>query len=213
MLSGFAQADTAKSKPYNIVEKMPEYPGGMKQMMKFVEQNLVYPDNMREKHIGGKVYIKFVVEEDGKIGNMSVLKSSGFEDLDDEAMRVLKTMPTWIPGTQNNKPVRVFFNVPIAFSLQEPYFLYDSKNNNPMHFEAVTRLSEKKYDEALKIYSACIKSDSDDAEAYYNTGVVQFLQKEKRKACKSFLTVIEKSSDFNLMVVKNSKLYIENYCR
>ncbi|MGB0882403.1 MAG: energy transducer TonB [Vicingaceae bacterium] len=99
-----------------IEEELPEYPGGSREMIKFIQKNVQYPDSAREENIQGKVYLTFVVDTTGKLDDISVIKSV-HPSLDKEAIRVIKKMPKWKPGTQKGKPVRVKFNLPINFKL------------------------------------------------------------------------------------------------
>jgi len=101
--------------PITFVDKMPEYPGGSDAMFKFLYKNAVYPPLAKEKKISGKVFVQFVVEKDGKISNIKVIRGIG-GGCDEEAMRVISLMPAWKPGTQNGKPVPVYFTLPIIFS-------------------------------------------------------------------------------------------------
>ena len=100
-----------------IVETMPEFPGGLQAMMKFIAENVQYPANAMEK--GGRVVCQFVVEKDGHIGDIQVVRTSGDASLDKEAVRVIGTMPKWKPGIQFGKPVRVTFTLPINFKLSD----------------------------------------------------------------------------------------------
>ncbi|HAW59166.1 MAG TPA: energy transducer TonB [Bacteroidales bacterium] len=102
---------------FTIVESMPEFPGGEEARMKFLLQNIKYPQIARESGIQGVVYVTFVVEPDGSITNVKVIRGIG-GGCDEEAVRVVKMMPKWIPGNQRGKPVRVQFNMPIKFTLQ-----------------------------------------------------------------------------------------------
>ena len=86
-------------------------------MMKFLAENVQYPANAMEK--GGRVVCQFVVEKDGHIGDIQVVRTSGDASLDKEAVRVIGTMPKWKPGTQRGKPVRVIFTIPINFRLSD----------------------------------------------------------------------------------------------
>jgi protein TonB len=101
-----------------IVENMPEFPGGQQAMMKFIAENTQYPANAMEKGIQGRVVCQFVVEKDGSISNIQVVRTSGDASLDKEAVRVIGTMPKWKPGTQRGKPVRVTYTLPVSFRLQ-----------------------------------------------------------------------------------------------
>lgn len=101
---------------FDVVEVMPQYPGGIPQMMKFISSNIKYPKDAIKKGMQGAVVVQFVVEPDGSVSNVHVVRSV-FPSLDTEAVRMVKAMPKWSPGMQNGKPVRVRFNVPIRFSL------------------------------------------------------------------------------------------------
>ncbi len=102
---------------FTVVEDMPEFPGGEKEMYKFLSKNVKYPSQSKNLGKEGKVYVSFVVEKDGSISNVEIMK--GVEkNLDAEASRVIKSMPNWKPGKQRNQLVRVRFVLPISFKLQ-----------------------------------------------------------------------------------------------
>ena len=102
---------------YLVVEKMPEFPGGQKALYQFLSENVKYPVIARENRIQGQVRCQFVVNKDGSITDVEVVKSGGDASLDKEAIRVLKAMPNWIPGKQQGKLVRVKYTVPVTFKL------------------------------------------------------------------------------------------------
>ena len=106
-----------KNGVYQIVEEMPQYPGGEAAMMDYVAKNVVYPKDAQEKEISGRVFVGFVVEKDGSIGEVKLLRGIG-GGCDEEAVRVVKGMPKWKPGKQEGKPVRVSYQMPINFKLQ-----------------------------------------------------------------------------------------------
>lgn len=99
---------------FQIVEKMPAFPGGEQELMEYIANNVVYPEKAREEGIRGRVFVGFVVEPDGSISNVKMLRSIG-GGCDEEAMRVVKSMPKWKPGIQDGKAVRVFYQIPIFF--------------------------------------------------------------------------------------------------
>ncbi|HXB38974.1 MAG TPA: energy transducer TonB [Bacteroidia bacterium] len=113
---GFAQKDLAEV--YGPVERMPEYPGGMKELMKFIASSVKYPKEAQKKKITGRTMVKFVVDSLGRVVNPEVALSSGDGTLDKEALRVVNSMPRWNPGTLDGKPVKVLFNIPIKFDLK-----------------------------------------------------------------------------------------------
>lgn len=99
-----------------VVEDAPTYPGGEKARMQFIADNVVYPQVARQDSIAGTVYVSFIIEKDGKVSNVGILRGV-HESIDNEAMRVIKLMPAWIPGKQRGQAVRVRFNMPISFRL------------------------------------------------------------------------------------------------
>lgn len=102
---------------FTTVEQQPEFQGGLKEMYAFIGKNLKYPSQAQRANVSGRVFAKFVVERDGRIGDVQILKGIGF-GCDEEAQRVIKSMPKWNPGKQNGRSVRVFFTMPINFQLE-----------------------------------------------------------------------------------------------
>lgn len=115
----FAQ-DTNKVKTaepiVDFAEVEPQYPGGDSAMVNFIRDNVTYPEESREMGEQGTVYVQFVVNTDGSISEVEVIRGVS-QLLDEEAMRVIKLMPNWIPGMQQGKPVRVRYRIPIKFSI------------------------------------------------------------------------------------------------
>ena len=101
---------------YNVVDQMPEFPGGMEAMMHFLSDNIRYPEKAKDDNIEGRVFVSFVVEKDGSVSNVVVRRSIG-GGCDEEAVRVVKAMPNWVPGKHEGKTVRVNFMLPIYFKL------------------------------------------------------------------------------------------------
>lgn len=101
-----------------VVEKMPEFPGGTQAMFRFISDNLKYPVIAQENGIQGRVICEFVINKDGSIADLKVVRSAGDPSLDKEAIRLVKLMPKWKPGKQRDKVVRVKYTVPINFKLQ-----------------------------------------------------------------------------------------------
>lgn len=106
-----------KPAPLIIVEQMPTFDGGEDAMYAFLRDNIKYPQIAKETNITGKVTVTFVVEKDGSITDVRILKDIG-GGCGEEAVRVVQAMPKWKPGKQNGVPVRVQFNLPILFSLE-----------------------------------------------------------------------------------------------
>jgi TonB family protein len=101
---------------YSVVEEQPSYPGGDEARIRFLQANMKYPEEAKERGVQGKVFVTFIVEVNGSLSNISVLKGIG-RVVDEEAIRVVKLMPKWIPGKMKGVPVRVQFNLPIKFTL------------------------------------------------------------------------------------------------
>lgn len=111
-----APADTTKSVVYDIPETMPFFPGGQLMLMKYLADNIKYPASAVKAKKQGRVIVTFIVQKDGSVTHAKIAKSIDPE-LDAEALRVVKGMPKWTPGTQNGKPVSVRYMVPVKFSL------------------------------------------------------------------------------------------------
>mgnify|MGYP002513306257 FL=1 len=103
---------------FMVVETMPEFPGGQQALFKYLGENVKYPVIAQENGIQGRVICQFVVNKDGSIVDVVVVRSSGEPSLDKEALRVINSMPKWKPGKQRGKPVRVKYTVPVNFRLQ-----------------------------------------------------------------------------------------------
>ena len=102
---------------YDCVEQMPFFPGGSQKLKEFIEENLRYPKELEETCVQGRVIVRFIVERNGKLSNVKVVKSV-HPALDKEAIRIVKLMPRWIPGRQNGITVRVKCYIPIIFRLK-----------------------------------------------------------------------------------------------
>ena len=107
----------AEEEIFVVVESMPSFPGGMSKLTEYLKSNLHYPQLAKEMNITGRVFVTFVIEKDGSVSGTKLLRGIG-GGCDEEAIRVVESMPKWIPGAQRNKPVRVQYNLPINFRLQ-----------------------------------------------------------------------------------------------
>lgn len=111
------EEEVVETEIFTVVESMPEFPGGAAAMMTFIAKNVKYPPMARESGIQGRVFVNFVVEPNGSVSNVKVLRGIG-GGCDEEAIRVVQSMPKWTPGKQRGKAVRVSFNLPVRFTLQ-----------------------------------------------------------------------------------------------
>jgi TonB family protein len=117
-VSGSNQSLTNSNEVFTSVEQPAEFPGGPRAFGAFLQRNLRYPAAAQRANVGGKVYVQFVVNTDGTIEDLEVLKSVGF-GCDEEAMRIIKAVPRWTPGKQSGRIVRSRFTQPITFVLSE----------------------------------------------------------------------------------------------
>ena len=102
--------------PFVFVEEQPVFPGGKTALFKFIAEHTVYPAEALENNIQGKVFVRFVVASDGSVKRVEVTRGL-YPSLDTEALRVVSALPAWIPGKQNGKPVPVWFNLPVTFTI------------------------------------------------------------------------------------------------
>lgn len=110
--------EPVKEEVFTAVEQMPQFPGGEAELLKYVATHIKYPTMAAENNIQGRVVVKFVVKKDGNVGEVVVLRGKD-PDLDKEAVRVVKTLPRFIPGKMNGQAVSVWYTLPINFKLQQ----------------------------------------------------------------------------------------------
>ena len=111
------EEEIVEAEIFKVVEEMPEFPGGSAKLMEYIQKNIKYPMMARESDIQGRVFVSFVVEPDGSISNVGVIRGIG-GGCDEEAVRVVNSMPKWKPGKQRGSAVRCSYTVPIIFKLQ-----------------------------------------------------------------------------------------------
>jgi TonB family protein len=137
-------ADTAAIKRDSVLdamvfdraEVMPTFPGGAVELMKYLANNIRYPKEARERNLEGKIIIKFTVDTDGSVVEPIILKDGvGGAGCAEEAIRVIKEMPKWNPGSQKGKPVKVFYTLPISFKLGNDVFIPAKYNNEKISLE------------------------------------------------------------------------------
>lgn len=102
---------------YNVIDQMPEFPGGMDKLLQFINDNMKYPTKAQTEGMQGKVIVQFIIDEDGYIIEPNIVRSVE-SSLDNEALRLIKMLPQWKPGTLKGKAVKVKYTVPVAFKLK-----------------------------------------------------------------------------------------------
>ncbi|MBQ8760792.1 MAG: energy transducer TonB [Bacteroidales bacterium] len=110
-VNAYSQSD---DEVYSLVEEAAQFPGGQEEMMKFIQDNRQYPDEAKSQNLHGRVIVSFIVEKDGSLSNVKVMRSLG-SGCDEEAVRVINSMPMWKPGKNSGKEVRTKMLVPITF--------------------------------------------------------------------------------------------------
>ena len=113
---GTGPVEEVKQEPFTFVEEMPTFPGGDKEMYKWITKNVQYPAYEKDADIQGKVFVRFVIQPDGSVDQVQVVRGVS-KGLDKEAARVVSAMPRWNPGKQGGRAVPVYFNLPINFVL------------------------------------------------------------------------------------------------
>lgn len=109
------QTKQSDTETFRVVEVMPQFKGGNKALMEYLMMNVKYPESAAKAKQQGRAVVGFVVRKDGTVSDVYIVKSTGYDVLDNEAMRVVKSMPAWEPGKQKGKPVDVKYFVPITF--------------------------------------------------------------------------------------------------
>jgi len=110
--------DSSKKNVFTYVEEMPEFPGGQSELMKFLQGNIQYPPDARAAGAEGRVVVQFIVNEDGKISDITILRGV-YPSCDSEVLRIISKMPAWTAGKQNGNKVKVYFKLPVMFKLNE----------------------------------------------------------------------------------------------
>jgi TonB family C-terminal domain len=138
-----SEPQQGKNTPYTTVEVMPQFPGGTKALSRYISSNLKYPAQALKNEIQGKVYIRFIVTENGDITKATVMRSLN-KDCDKEAIRVIRNMPKWKPGKQNGVRVPVYYTIPIQFSLNKNNAITKEKTSvkKGAHEEPYTAVEE-----------------------------------------------------------------------
>lgn len=195
---------------YTIVEVQAEFPGGFHELSKFIQLNLKYPDNARALLLGGKAFLKFVVNEEGSINDVEILKSTGNKEMDNEAIRVVNLMPKWEPAKQTGRAVKCYFNLPISYSLVEPFYTYNVYNKNEQYLKISNLIFKGKADEAYFLVKE-VDDNQSDIDLLYNKAVLYFVYTDRIKSCEIFKKITQ-IADQGGSIYKNSIKYYNQYC-
>ncbi|MBS2213689.1 TonB family protein [Carboxylicivirga mesophila] len=133
-----AQLKTVTGDVFFVVEEMPEYPGGEDSLRHYIASSVKYPEVAQKAGVSGRVYVTFIVADDGSVKDAKIARTSGFSVLDDEALRVVSEMPEWQPGKQSGKAVNVSFTVPINFQLNDGQVQQGTTQKKGVAYEDMT---------------------------------------------------------------------------
>ncbi len=164
---------------FAVVEDMPTFPGGSKARLSYLSQNIRYPEIARKEGIQGRVYVTFVIEKDGSVDNVRILRGIGF-GCDEEAVRVVSSMPKWNPGKQRGQAVRVQFNLPIRFYLNDEQ-ISKNEETTSITYKVVEQMPE--FANKDKTLEQFLKDNLKYPESAHKAGIqgtvyVNFLVKE-----------------------------------
>ena len=113
-VNAYSQSDDSDNTVYRMVEEMAQFPGGQTEMLKFIQENRQYPEAAKANDVHGKVMVTFIIERDGSLSDVKVMRGLG-SGCDEEAIRVIQSMPKWKPGKQRGKEVRTSMILPVTF--------------------------------------------------------------------------------------------------
>ena len=195
---------------YTITEMQAEFPGGVSEMFKFIQNNIKYPEFARKSLLGGKTFLKFVVNEDGIISNVEIIKGTGNDEMDEEAVRVVKLMPRWKPANMTGRDVKCYFNLPISYSFAEPFYTYNSFSKNEQYLKIAKLIFGGKASDAYFLVKD-MEDNETDVDFLYNKAVLYYSYTNKNKSCKYFKKVTE-IADQNNSIYKNSLKFYNQYC-
>jgi len=178
---------------------MPEFKGGTDALARFLVENIVFPPEAREGNYSGKTYVNFIVDTNGKILEPRVVRSSGHKCLDEEAIKVVKSMPAWIPGSDSAKRVKVSMNMPVTFKTQgenlkrEVYEERLSPEQQIVHDEAMkyyyqgNKLErDGKFNEALEKYNKSLSVESNNTFALFDRAKMLMALGNSEAACEAW---------------------------
>jgi TonB family protein len=180
---------------YKVVDQVPLFPGGNKVMDFYISHNLNYPQYAIENDIEGIVNVSFIIDTIGEIKGVKIIHGIGW-GCDEEAVKVIKNMPRWIPGKLKGKTVNVLSKTEVKFTL------YHHIKNIGYSQSGSNALKEGKYDLALNFLNDAIKDNPKDIDSYYNRGICYFKLNDIENACESWLSAAKLGDKESLKVLQ-----------
>ncbi len=197
---------------FKPVESMPEFPGGVVEMMKFISKNTIYPSEAKKQEIVGQPLVKFVVDSTGLIKNIQINQSSGNKLLDEEALRVVSTMPKWKPGVQGVRKVPVLITLPVSFNVNGKLPEFKKKlmeQGNLYYNEGVKEFGLNNFKLAKENYKKAIALNCYDTDSKYNLGATYLKLNQKDSAC---VVWEDLKNSFNKKDKEEAEKLIKKYC-
>lgn len=190
--TSFAQQDSTEEDNviYDIVsiQDAPEFPGGDKELFIFLQKNIAYPREERDNCVQGKVFVTYVIDTNGSVINVELYKGIPNGPLcNNEALRVVKLMPKWIPGKQNGKIAKVRYILPISFKLQGAGCDDGTDVRQALYYynKGVKKFEAGEYRAAIALFNDAIKENPGDIDSHYNKAMSYFKLNEKKEACET----------------------------
>lgn len=171
----YSQDSTMSQKIFQLAEVMPKFPGGEAEMFSFIGKNIYYPNEAKENGISGTVYLSFLIDTTGKVDSVKVLR--GVQILNEEAVRVVKSMPNWTPGMQNGRKVIVQLILPVKFNVQNgkakgSVVVPKVKSKRDEFFEMGNAyINSGYYENAIESFTNAINEDKKDMDSHFNRAV------------------------------------------
>lgn len=211
------QSDSIKNNDNEVVEEKPEFPGGADALLQFVARNVVFPEFAKENEIQGRVYVGFSIDIDGKVTNVKLLKGV-HPVLNKEAIKVVTKLPDFKPATQNGKPVKVSYQIPISFKLYG-----GSAENNENNFvlkgkkileKGLELYNNKDYFNALITFNELLTFDPYNVNAMYNRALVNYSMRNYIEGCDDWINAAQLGNIESRELLKkycNEKNILSNY--
>jgi TonB family protein len=169
---------------FMVVESMPEFPGGEKELFHYIMSNLNYPVAAYLNKVEGRGIINFTVEMDGKVSSARSYRPMGY-GCDQEAIRVIESMPDWKPGYQRGKPVRVGFNIPVTFAI-DPDVKSNMDKAEKLYAKAMDEYGKYNYPRTLELLEESLALHPYHIDALHLKGLALYKSGEYGKACEEW---------------------------
>lgn len=198
--------DSLEKKTFTIVDEMPAFPGGDEALFRYLSNTIQYPKYEKSNNISGTVYAAFVIEPDGTVSNVRILKEvTGAPGFTKEAIRVISQMPKWSPGKQKGEAVAVQYNLPLKWTTTggPPEWLTTMREGSAL-------LGNKKYKDAIKKFNEALKLSPNQPQILFERATAKLNSGDKVGACKDWRTILEYTKVESQM--KEANTFLSEFC-